>query len=96
MSAITKFAKMLMGEMADNESMLAMGEILIRKAIDERLHEILNAAETSPGLEEAIDAEIDRRIAELGNDFRLRAKDNHCGHTHQVVLLSDARGLGRT
>jgi hypothetical protein len=29
---------------------------------------------------------IDQRIDELGHDQRLWAKDNHCGHGHQVVL----------
>jgi len=30
---------------------------------------------------------VELKLEQLGNDHRLRAKDDHCGHVHQVVLL---------
>ncbi len=84
---IRKLARLILGDMADNPQMRVRVEWLIRGAIDERIREVLDKAEESTSLEEAIDAEIDRRVAELGRDHRLVAKDNHCGHRHQVVLL---------
>lgn len=85
--SIRKLARTLMAAVGGLEVDAAKLEGLIRFAVDERIREILDAAETGTGLEEAIDAEVDRRIGELGREHRLVAKDNHCGHQHQVVLL---------
>lgn len=86
-TATSKLARLILSGMGDDERMRGRVEGLIRLAIDERIREMLDAAETSTGLEQAIDAEVDRRIEELGRDFRLVAKDNHNGHQHHVVLL---------
>jgi hypothetical protein len=85
--SIRKLARLILAGMGDDKGMRERVEGLVRFAIDERIREVLDAAEESSSLEEAIDAEVDRRIGELGREDRLRARDDHHGHCHQVVLL---------